>query len=135
MTSMGWEDDGAQEGLMLRRSVGKCLTEAEIEDFLSNRLSGVTREVIEEHLLVCSKCLDAVEQEEEFANAFRAAAVRLESEDLEKSYVSEAPPPPDPGTPAKPAGGLVRRLLETVRKSWKTLGLLLAWVFLVVRSR
>ncbi len=91
MTSLGWEDDGAQEGLMLRRSVGKCLTEAEMEDYLANRLSGVTREVIEEHLLVCSKCLDCVEQEEEFAGVFRSAAMQLEAEEMEKSFSDETP--------------------------------------------
>ncbi|MBN9662663.1 MAG: zf-HC2 domain-containing protein [Acidobacteria bacterium] len=89
MTSLGWEDDGAQEGLMLRRSVGKCLTEAEMEDYLANRLSGVTREVIEEHLLVCSKCLDSVEQEEEFAALFRSAAMQMEAEEMEKSFLGE----------------------------------------------
>lgn len=93
MTSLGWEDDGAQEGLMLRRSVSKCLTEAEMEDYLANRLSGVTREVIEEHLLVCSKCLDTVEQEEEFAALFRSAAMQIEAEELEKSFSGETPGP------------------------------------------
>lgn len=91
MTSLGWEDDGAQEGLMLRRSVGKCLTEAEMEDYLANRLSGVTREVIEEHLLVCAKCLDSVEQEEEFAALFRSAAMQIEAEEMEKSFAGETP--------------------------------------------
>lgn len=91
MTSLGWEDDGAQEGLMLRRSVGKCLTEAEMEDYLANRLSGVTREVIEEHLLVCAKCLDSVEQEEEFAALFRTAAMQMEAEEMEKSFAGETP--------------------------------------------
>ncbi|MGJ5817337.1 zf-HC2 domain-containing protein [Paludibaculum fermentans] len=104
MTSLGWEDDGAQEGLMLRRSVGKCLTEAEMEDYLANRLSGVTREVIEEHLLVCAKCLDSVEQEEEFAGVFRSAAMQIEAEEMEKSLSAEAgsapvdiPVPDEPG--------------------------------------
>lgn len=106
MTSLGWEDDGAQEGLMLRRSVSKCLTENEIDDFLTNRLSGVTREVIEEHLLVCSKCLDCVEQEEEFAEAFRAGAIRVQDAEMERSLkldLGDEPVSPAQGIPVPPA--------------------------------
>ncbi|MGC4050717.1 MAG: zf-HC2 domain-containing protein [Paludibaculum sp.] len=106
MTTFGWEDDGAQEGLMLRRSVGKCLTEAEIEDYLANRLSGVTREVIEEHLLVCSNCLDSVEQEEEFAALFRTAAMQMEAEEMERSLSGEAPATAEPGVESEEAPGL-----------------------------
>ncbi|QOY90076.1 zf-HC2 domain-containing protein [Paludibaculum fermentans] len=104
MTSLGWEDDGAQEGLMLRRSVGKCLTEAEMEDYLANRLSGVTREVIEEHLLVCAKCLDSVEQEEEFAGVFRSAAMQVEAEEMEKSFSGEEPGTGETASEAEPEG-------------------------------
>lgn len=112
MTSLGWEDDGAQEGLMLRRSVGKCLTEAEMEDYLANRLSGVTREVIEEHLLVCAKCLDSVEQEEEFAGVFRSAAMQVEAEEMEKSFSGE-----EPGTGKRRARLSQRVLLLPSRKA------------------
>lgn len=72
---------------MNRRSNTSCLTEQEIEEFLFNRLSGVTREAVEEHLLVCQTCLDRVEKEEEFVNASKAAARVIESEDLERAYV------------------------------------------------
>ena len=50
MNGLSWEDDGAQEGLLTRRSAQNCLTDHELEEYLFNRLSGVTREVIEEHL-------------------------------------------------------------------------------------
>ncbi len=71
---------------MNSRSAGQCLSEAEVEDFLFNRLSGTTREVIEEHLLVCTKCQDLVEEEEGYVSAMRSAARSLESEQLEKAW-------------------------------------------------
>lgn len=71
---------------MNRRSNTSCLTEQEIEEFLFNRLSGVTRETVEEHLLVCQTCLDRVEKEEEYVNASKAAARVIEHEDLERAY-------------------------------------------------
>jgi len=107
MTSLSWEDDGAQEGLLTRRSAEKCLSDKEIEDFLGDRLSGVTREVVEEHLLVCPRCLDCVEQEEEFAGLVRAAVVGVE------------PPEPDPdvGSPG-PRGGWRDRLRGWFSRPW-----------------
>lgn len=139
MTSLGWEDDGTREGLMLRRSVEKCLTEAEIEDYLANRLSGVTREVIEEHLLVCSSCLDCVEQEEEFAEAFRTAALREEAVELERAYGN---PPADAAAPGMPAADLEEptaprsprgfaRIVAVFRRVWPgRTGLMVAWVLI-----
>ncbi len=93
MTELGWEDEGAHGGLMNRRSNVSCLTDQEIEEFLFNRLSGVTREVVEEHLLACQKCLDRVEAEEEYVNQMKSAAGAVERETLERAYA---------GTPHQP---------------------------------
>jgi anti-sigma factor RsiW len=76
---------------MSRRSADVCLTERELEDFLFDRLSGVTREVVEEHLMACHKCLDRVEKEEEFIRRFRGAARQVEIEDLESSMGGRNP--------------------------------------------
>jgi hypothetical protein len=76
---------------MHRRSNTSCLTEQEIEGFIFNRLSGVTREVIEEHLLACQSCLSRVEQEEEYVKAVKTAAREMEREDLERAYSGEKP--------------------------------------------
>jgi predicted anti-sigma-YlaC factor YlaD len=73
------------------RSARQCLTDNEIEDFLFQRLSGTTREVIEEHLLVCPQCLDRVEAEEEFVGTMRAAARTMESEQLERAFHATEP--------------------------------------------
>lgn len=92
MTGLYWEDDGRSEGLLTRRSSKSCLTEREIEEFLFDRLSGVTRESVEEHLLACHECLDRVTEEEDYVRAMRAAASELETESLHKAYgLSEAP--------------------------------------------
>jgi anti-sigma-K factor RskA len=72
--------------VLAQRSSTACLTEAEVEDFVFQRLSGVTREAIEEHLLYCHECLNQVEREESFVNAFRHAARELESKDLHRAY-------------------------------------------------
>jgi hypothetical protein len=85
MTSLSWDDDGAQEGLLTKRSAEKCLTDREVEDFLFNRLSGVTREVVEEHLLVCHRCLDRVEDEEANRVLIRDAATHLVEAELNSS--------------------------------------------------
>lgn len=93
MTGLNWDDDGNQGGLLNSRSARKCLTDQETEDFLFQRLSGTTREVIEEHLLVCQTCLDKVEAEEEFVQTMRAAARTMESEQLERAYNATEPAP------------------------------------------
>lgn len=82
MTGLYWDEDGEQEGLLTRRSPEHCLTGQEIEDYLFNRLSGVTREAVEEHLLVCHECLKRVEEEEQYIDAVRAAAGQLEAATL-----------------------------------------------------
>lgn len=91
MTGINWDDEGNQGGLLNSRSSRKCLSEEEAEDFLFDRLSGVTREVVEEHLLVCQSCLQKVEEEEDYVRTMRTAARTLESEQLEKAF--QAPEP------------------------------------------
>jgi hypothetical protein len=91
MTSLSWDDDGAQEGLLTKRLASTCLSEREIDDFLFNRLSGVTREVIEEHLLVCHNCLDRVEEEEANKLLIRDAAGRLVESELSDPKSPDGP--------------------------------------------
>ena len=93
MNGLSWEDDGAQEGLLTRRSAQNCLTDYELDEFLFDRLSGVTREVIEEHLLVCAQCQDRVEAEADYRQTFKDAARRIEAEDFEKAMRGEAAEP------------------------------------------
>jgi hypothetical protein len=85
------EDDRRPEDLLTRRANSTCLSEAELEDFLQNRLSGTTRESVEEHILVCQTCLGRVEAEEEFTASFRVAARRIEDEDLNAAYTGSRP--------------------------------------------
>jgi hypothetical protein len=80
MTGLYWDEDDNQEGLLTRRSPEHCLSEQEIEDFLFQRLSGVSREAVEEHLLICEDCRRRVEEEESFTEAMRGAVERLELE-------------------------------------------------------
>jgi len=80
------EDEFQPEDLMTRRSNAACLSDSELEQYLHNRLSGTTRESIEEHLLYCHTCLDRVTEEETFAASFRAAARRIEDESLRAAY-------------------------------------------------
>jgi anti-sigma factor RsiW len=91
MTGSHREDEGLQERLLIRRSARKCLTEKEIEDFLFDRLSGVTREAVEEHLLVCEACQDRISMEEEFVGTFRRAARVIECEELERAFGGDLP--------------------------------------------
>ena len=95
MNGLSWEDDGAQEGLLTRRSAQNCLTDHELEEYLFSRLSGVTREVIEEHLLVCERCQDRVEAEEAYVGAIQQAAKQLEAEDFTRAMSggAEVKPP------------------------------------------
>lgn len=88
MTGLYWDEDDQQEGLLTRRSPEHCLSEQEVEDFLFQRLSGVSREAVEEHLLFCEDCRKRVEEEESFIEAMRGAAARAE---MEPHAVDEAP--------------------------------------------
>lgn len=99
------DDERKREDLLTRRSNAACLSETELEAFLHNRLSGTTRECVEEHLLVCPACLDRVEEEEQFAASFRTAARRIEDESLKAAFDG-----PRPGVWARFAAWLRRPL-------------------------
>jgi len=96
MFDLPFEDDRQPEELLTRRANTACLSESELDDFLHDRLSGTTRESVEEHILICQSCLDRVEEEEAFAASFRTAARRIEAEDLKAAYAG-----PRPGWPAR----------------------------------
>lgn len=91
MTGLYWDEDDYQEGLLTRRSPEQCLTEQEIEEFLFNRMSGVSREAAEEHLLFCEQCQQRVEEEEKLVDAMRGAAQRLEIEAIVDPAAEESP--------------------------------------------
>lgn len=92
MTGLYWNEDDFQEGLLTRRSPEQCLSDQEIEDFLFQRLSGVSREAAEEHLLFCEACQRRVEEEEKLMEAAREAAGRLQLDSiLEQGSAAEAP--------------------------------------------
>lgn len=92
MTGLYWDEDDYQEGLLTRRSPEQCLSEQEIEDFLFQRLSGVSREAAEEHLLFCEACQRRVEEEEKLIEAMRGAAERMELDSIiEPETAEEAP--------------------------------------------
>ncbi|MBA3974565.1 MAG: hypothetical protein C0504_10150 [Candidatus Solibacter sp.] len=91
MSELSPEDERRPEDLLTRRSNAACLSETELEDFLHNRLSGATRECVEEHLLVCPACLERVEEEEQFAASFRTAARRIEDESLKAAFDGPRP--------------------------------------------
>lgn len=64
----------------MRRSSYDCLTEREVEQFVLHQMDEPVLSSVEEHLLVCAKCLERVEHEEGFVSELKAAAVRLEAE-------------------------------------------------------
>lgn len=92
MTELYWDEDDGQEGLLTRRSSEQCLTEQELEDFLFHRLSGVTREAVEEHLLFCQSCQYRAEEEERYLRAARSAAEKLETESLIQQFEEPVQP-------------------------------------------
>jgi len=85
MMNTDWEDEHSSGGLLSPRAVDTCLSDEELEAFLFNRLSGYTREVIEQHLLWCQRCLHRVEVEEDFVHVMQEACRRLEAEDLQRA--------------------------------------------------
>jgi anti-sigma factor RsiW len=85
MTDAYFDDDQTPERVLTPRPAHLCLNEREVEDFIFNRLSGYTREVVEEHLLSCAACVEKVEEEERFAAATASAANALEMEDLQRN--------------------------------------------------
>ena len=104
---LNWDDEGNQGGLLNSRSSHRCLSDGEIEDYLFDRLSGVTREAVEEHLLVCRLCLKRVEEEEEYVQTVRTAARSLETEQLEAAFREPEDPPRKTPTWGWPRWGLV----------------------------
>ncbi len=91
MFEMPSEDDRQPEELLTRRANSTCLSESELNDFLHGRLSGTTRESVEEHILFCQSCLDRVEEEEAFTASLRTAVRRIEEEDLKAAYAGPRP--------------------------------------------
>jgi len=85
MMESDWEDEHSSGGLLSPRAVETCLSDEEVEAFLFNRLSGYTREIIEQHLLYCERCLNRVEAEEGFLRVMQEACRRLETEDLQRA--------------------------------------------------
>ena len=112
MFELSPDDERKPEDLLTRRSSEACLSEIELEDFLHNKLSGTTRECVEEHLLFCRACLDRVEEEEQFASSFRAAARRMEEESLKAAFDGPRP------------GAWVR---DRPIRTWRTCELSLRW--------
>ncbi len=102
MTELHWNEDDDQESLLTRRSSEFCLGGQEVEDYLFNRLSGVTREAVEEHLLICEGCRSRVEEEERFIEAARLAAERLETESLLRQRRDPESAVGTPGTSRRP---------------------------------
>lgn len=102
MTDLYWDEDDGQEGLLTRRSSEFCLSEQEVEDYLFNRLSGVTREAVEEHLLLCESCRLRVEEEERILDAARTATEKLETESLLREFDDHAAGGPPPGRSRRP---------------------------------
>jgi len=115
MTQLPWDDDSSHEGLLARRRVSLCLSEREIDDYRRNCLSGVTREIVEEHLLVCAHCLDRVEAEDDFAAAVCVAARQLEVAELEAALRE---PPGLPGCPPSAASPPARLRLWARFRGW-----------------
>ncbi len=94
MRRSSWDSDGAREEVLTKRFAQNCLTQDELEEFLFARLAGVTSEMIEEHLLVCEPCLDRVNEEESYVQAFRTAARQAEAEDSRPAMAGARSPQP-----------------------------------------
>lgn len=78
-------NEGLPEGLLTMSSGRGCLGDGETEEYLFERLSEETREGIEEHLLVCGRCQERVEEEGRYMDAVRRASKRLEGEELARA--------------------------------------------------
>jgi hypothetical protein len=105
------DGDGSQEGLLAKRSATLCLSEKELEDFLFCRLSGVTREVIEEHLLVCHACLDRVEKEEHYIASMKDGLRQRENRELNAAVGGNQPASRKFRTPVWGAAAVVLALV------------------------
>jgi hypothetical protein len=87
---------GAPPRLVAVRPSGLCLSDKEIEDYIFDRFSGDTREVIEQHFLSCASCVERLEAEEDYVAAFRSAARILEAEDRQAIDIAAARRAPAP---------------------------------------
>jgi hypothetical protein len=92
MIEAEWDDEQrSRESLLQPRAATACLSQEELEQFLFDRLSGYTREVVEEHLLYCHACLGKVEHEQGFIQVMRDACRGLEAEDLTHAVQPRTP--------------------------------------------
>ena len=55
-----------------------CVDDQTAELYAMNRLNPACVEVFEHHLLICSPCIDRVEDAQEYIAIFRAASVTLQ---------------------------------------------------------
>lgn len=55
-----------------------CADDQTAELYAMNRLNPASTETYEEHLLICSPCIDRVQGSQEYIVIFRAAAVSLQ---------------------------------------------------------
>ena len=55
-----------------------CADDQTAELYAMNRLNAVSAEMFEEHLLVCSQCVDLVEGAQEYIALFRAAVTTVQ---------------------------------------------------------
>jgi hypothetical protein len=55
-----------------------CLTHHTAELYAMNQLKSTRAEVVEEHLLICSPCIDRVVEAGAYIGVFRAAAVSIQ---------------------------------------------------------
>jgi methionine-rich copper-binding protein CopC len=87
-----------------RVSGGSCLHEREIEDLVRGTSSAAAERRCRAHLLWCLPCQNRVEEEAEFAQATRSAAVLLQEQEAEAA------------TPSKAEAGAFQRVMDQLRK-------------------
>lgn len=59
------------KGKRMTNSYSECLTDTQVEDYAFGRVSAEAIADVEEHLMVCSRCQDRLQDEEEYIAAFR----------------------------------------------------------------
>ena len=55
-----------------------CIDDQTAELYAMNRLNPSSTDLFEEHLLVCSPCVDRVEEAQEYITVFRAAVTTIQ---------------------------------------------------------
>jgi hypothetical protein len=85
-----------------------CLQEREIEDLVRGKLSSSVERRCQAHLLWCQSCQNRVEEEADFAQATRSAAVLLQQQEAEAAKGSKSQ-----------AVGL-KRVLDSLRNLFST---------------